>query len=110
MVPLVGELPLGHLYDRRAMASSDLGPAEAVSAAVRFRQHGAQICVDRRKWIVVRAKARELRMVAIAARFPAQDRACEQSLAPHGDKTLGVQVAGMQRPEPRRASPRPAAR
>src|SRR5580765_4549461 len=110
MVPLVGELPPGHGDDGLAMASSDLGPAEAVRAMVRFREHGEQIGVDRRDGIRVGAEALELRMVTVAARFAAQNGAREQSLAPDGDQALRVEVARMQRPEARRASPLPAAR
>jgi hypothetical protein len=84
------------------MASSDLGPAEAVRAMVRFRQHGEQIGVDRRDGIRVGAEALELRMVTVAARFAAQNGARDQALR--------VEVARMQRPEARRASPLPAAR
>jgi hypothetical protein len=86
------------------MAAAELCRAEAVGAALRFGKHDAQIGVDGRDGIRLRTEALELRMVAIAAGFAAQDGAREQRFAPDGDETLGVEIARMQRPEPRRST------
>src|SRR5947208_7218916 len=110
MLPLVGELALRHAYDGLDMAPPDLSPAEAVGAPVGFGQHGAEISVNRGYRIGVRAEALELRMMTVAARFAAQDRAREKAFTPQGDQPLSVEVARMQGPEARRANLRPATR
>ena len=48
----------------------------------------------------MRAEALQLRVVAVAAGFPAQHRAREQALAPQREQPARIQIPGMKTPQP----------
>ncbi len=77
-------------FDRR-----DLGTVERVSTSLCFVVDHGKIGVDRQARLRMRREPLELRMVLVAARFPAKDCPGQQPLAPQGDEALCVEVFGM---------------
>jgi hypothetical protein len=60
----------------------------------------SQIGTDGSKGRCLRAKARELWMIAVPTGAPAQHSASQKGFAPQRDQALRIEVFGMQRPEP----------
>ena len=64
--------------------------------------HGFEECRNGRGWFWVRAKADELRMVAVAFGLAAQDFLRQQCLAPECDQSFGVEIFWVHGPESHR--------
>jgi len=88
----------------RDLASSEhppeLGRIEAVAPSERLGVDHSQIGVQARDRIRACSKPRELGMVPVPKGPAAQHRARQQPLAPDGDWAAGVEIRGMDGPEP----------
>src|SRR5690242_8025133 len=104
VVPFERQLT-GRLRDALSDSTSpDLRFIERVTATGRFRVDHGQVPIDRRNGFRMGAKARELRMVSIAARTTLQYALHEQSFPPQGYQTLAVEVLRVKGPNPHRPS------
>lgn len=99
VLPFVGELTGIDGDQRRRAHRADFARVERVTSRLRFRQHAGEIGVDRRPRRRMRLKAKQLRMVPVADRFPAQYRSRQQRLAPQCNEALGIEIAGVKCPE-----------
>lgn len=77
----------------------DFGGVEAVAAAMCLLREAAQESSDRMKRTAVRTKPRELWMTRVAASRTCEHLLREQSFAPCGDESFGIEIAGVQSPK-----------
>src|SRR5690606_31678932 len=99
-LPFVLELPARNDYAFYRAHGADLGAVKAVAARQRLFMDGAQVGADGIARTGVRAKALELRVMAIAFGLAPQHRPRQQRLSPQRDEPLRVEIAGMERPQP----------
>ena len=73
---------------------------EAITPPGGFIGYVMQICANRFDTPPMRTKARELRMVLVAARFAGQHCLGEQPFPPERNETFGIKVPRMNCPKP----------
>ena len=101
VLPLVDELATGFRQAAiERLSLDDPSGVEAIASRRSFPMDTAQISGDRRDRILERAESPELRMIAVPASTPAQDRLRQERLPPEGDQSGGVEVPRMESPEP----------
>src|SRR5262245_55854777 len=93
MAPFVRELAARDGDSPGALPAPDLVRRESVAAGRRLRVHQPQVTRDAGDGPRLGAKARELWMMLVAARAPAQHRLRQQSLAPQRAEPAGVEIA-----------------
>ena len=99
MLPLKRQLsPRGRHLEPRP-ERSDFAAIERVPPRRGLNQDRPKISIDRAEWQSLRAKALELRMVAIAPGLSSEDCASKQAFAPERDQAPGVEILGMNGPE-----------
>ena len=102
VLPLVKQLASGFFEVGTEPGAGDFGGVEVVASALGFVGEAGQEGGDSRNRARMRAEARELRVFGVAAGSSLQDFLGEEGLAPGGDETFGVEVAGMEGPESHR--------
>lgn len=79
--------------DRAALTNrADLRSIENIAASMGVLVNAGQIAADRDPRRRVRLKARQLRMVAVAARRTAQHRSREERFTPERDEPLRIEM------------------
>ena len=91
-------------FDERAggPAQTDFCPIEPVAPAVGFIDQSGQIIGDGLNRRRLRLKTAKLRMPSVTARLAEKNFLGQQSLAPRGEQSFGVEVLRMNCPEPHR--------
>ena len=99
VLPLVFELARGTADPKAAADRAHLAAIEGVTTRLRLPQHRSQEGVDgrAREWVCL--ESMELRMVAVAPGFAAQDRARQQRFSPQRHEALRIKIFGMEGPE-----------
>jgi hypothetical protein len=98
--PFVKQLAVGFLEHNCFLAAANFRTVEGITASGCFLVHGFQECRDSGDGRRVRLKTDELRMMAVAFGFAAEDLLRQQRLAPKRDQALGVEIFRVQSPEP----------
>jgi hypothetical protein len=80
----------------------NLRGVEAVPAGARLVDDSREVALERGQGLGAGTEALELRVVAVAARLPAEHGSSQEPLAPQGDEASGVKEAGVEGPEAHR--------
>jgi hypothetical protein len=100
MLPLELQLTLRRSQSDPRAQRTYLLPVKGISASLRLDQDQPEVCVYRRDRRGMRTKASELRVMAIALGFAPEYRASEQTFSPECHQSLGIEILGMECPEP----------
>lgn len=99
MLPFISELSLGCAECDATAPRTNLVSIERIPALFCLNRHHSKICVDCSTRRCMRAKTRELGMMAVSLRRASEYCACEQPLSPECYQTLGVEILWMECPE-----------
>jgi hypothetical protein len=100
MLPLQVQLTLRRPQPDPPAQRTYLLAVKGISASLRLDQDQPEVCVYRCDRRGMRTKASELRVMAIALGFAPEYRASEQAFSPECHQSLGIEILGMERPEP----------
>ena len=97
--PFVEQLAVGFLQPDCLCAPGNFGTVEGITAVGRLRVHGFEEGGDGCDGFCVRLKTEELRVMAVAFGFAAENFLRQQGLAPESDEAFGVEIFRVQGPE-----------
>ena len=100
VTPLVLDLADGFRKTRAGARAAELCAVEDEAAALRLSVNVEEVRIDECDGVRPGLKTAELRMVPIAARTTEKDLASKERLPPERGETPGVEIAGVDGPEP----------